>query len=107
MKFKPARALKINKKTKDTNAMNRAILTLLACLLAMHVFAQQQGHEKQETHLPMQIEECSSKGNCQMHSDSLTMDANWRWLHYSSGYQNCYEGNRWDSTYCPDGKTCA
>ncbi|KAF2809929.1 glycoside hydrolase [Mytilinidion resinicola] len=35
------------------------------------------------------------------------MDANWRWLHTTSGYTNCYTGNEWNTTLCPDGKTCA
>jgi cellulose 1,4-beta-cellobiosidase len=35
------------------------------------------------------------------------LDANWRWLHSTSGYTNCYTGNSWDKTLCPDGATCA
>ena len=30
-----------------------------------------------------------------------------RWLHTTSGYTNCYTGNTWDATYCPDPTTCA
>lgn len=35
------------------------------------------------------------------------LDANWRWAHNTGGYTNCYTGNKWDATLCPDGKTCA
>ncbi|KAK3067433.1 hypothetical protein LTR53_015709, partial [Teratosphaeriaceae sp. CCFEE 6253] len=35
------------------------------------------------------------------------LDANWRWLHSTSGSTNCYTGNNWDSTLCPDSATCA
>jgi cellulose 1,4-beta-cellobiosidase len=33
--------------------------------------------------------------------------ANWRWTHVTTGYTNCYTGNAWNETACPDGKTCA
>ena len=55
----------------------------------------------------MSTQECTSKGNCQTHSDQITLDANWRWLHGTNGYQNCYEGNQWDSNFCPNDKECA
>lgn len=35
------------------------------------------------------------------------MDSNWRWLHSTSGYTNCYTGNAWNETACPDPTTCA
>merc|ERR1719168_409221 len=42
------------------------------------------------------------------HKDlKVTLDANWRWAHHTSGNDNCYEGNQWDSTFCPDPVTCA
>ncbi|CAL4145399.1 unnamed protein product [Meganyctiphanes norvegica] len=34
------------------------------------------------------------------------MDANWRWAHVIDDYVNCYSGNAWDSSYCPNGPTC-
>ena len=75
---------------------------VLAALLSSYTFAQQQGHQKAETHLQMSTQECTAKGNCQTHSDQITLDANWRWLHGINGYQNCYEGNQWDSNFCPN-----
>jgi len=35
------------------------------------------------------------------------LDANWRWVHTTSGYTNCYTGQKWDTTLCPDPTTCA
>jgi cellulose 1,4-beta-cellobiosidase len=35
------------------------------------------------------------------------MDANWRWTHGTGGYQNCYTGTSWDTSFCPDPVTCA
>ncbi|KAJ3314979.1 hypothetical protein HDV04_004779 [Boothiomyces sp. JEL0838] len=37
---------------------------------------------------------------------SLTIDANWRWIHTKTGYTNCYD-NGWSQTLCPDAATCA
>merc|ERR1712060_945772 len=37
----------------------------------------------------------------------VTLDANWRWLHHSNSTDNCYEGDRWDSTFCSDPLQCA
>ena len=36
----------------------------------------------------------------------VTLDANWRWIHGKDGYENCYTGNEWDQSYCPDAATC-
>lgn len=38
---------------------------------------------------------------------SLTIDANWRWVHNKGGYQNCYTNSDWDPSFCPDPATCA
>ena len=35
------------------------------------------------------------------------LDANWMWLHKKGDYHNCYTGDTWDKTFCPDPKTCA
>jgi len=37
----------------------------------------------------------------------VVIDANWRWLHKVSGAENCYTGNQWDASACPDDETCA
>lgn len=52
---------------------------------------------------------CTGKGgsSCTTKSGSITLDANWRWTHVTSGYTNCYDGNAWNATSCPDGASCA
>ena len=37
----------------------------------------------------------------------IVLDSNWRWLHSTSGSTNCYTGNTWNATLCPDDVTCA
>ena len=49
---------------------------------------------------------CSSGGSCSTKQGSIVVDANWRWLHTTSGYTNCYTGNKFDATLCPDSATC-
>lgn len=67
---------------------------------------QQAGTQKSNHHMPMPLSECTSSG-CVTVSKTLTVDANWRWTHAASGYNNCYSGNKWDPTLCPDGAACA
>lgn len=35
------------------------------------------------------------------------MDSNWRWTHNTGGYTNCYDGNHWNTQFCPDPTTCS
>lgn len=49
---------------------------------------------------------CTSSG-CNNVRGSVVVDANWRWTHSTDSSTNCYSGNTWDKTLCPDGKTCA
>jgi len=35
------------------------------------------------------------------------MDANWRWIHSTQGPTNCYTGEGWNSSACPDNEACA
>jgi cellulose 1,4-beta-cellobiosidase len=67
---------------------------------------QQAGTQKTNYHMPIQLSQCTSSG-CTSESKSLTVDANWRWTHSAAGYTNCYSGNQWDATLCPDGASCA
>lgn len=68
--------------------------------------SQNTGNQKQEEHLPMNIQKCVSLGNCQTETSSITLDSNWRWVHNIGGYQNCYNGNSWDSSLCPNPDSC-
>nr|AAF70170.1 cellulase CEL1 [Plenodomus lingam] len=47
------------------------------------------------------------KGSCTAKNGKVVIDANWRWLHVKGGYTNCYTGNEWNATACPDNKSCA
>jgi cellulose 1,4-beta-cellobiosidase len=38
---------------------------------------------------------------------AVTIDSNWRWTHSTEGATNCYTGNTWDPTLCPDAATCS
>lgn len=60
-----------------------------------------------ETHPTLQWSKCTSGGSCTSVQGSVTVDANWRWLHQTSGTTNCYTGNKWNTTICTDGPSCA
>lgn len=70
-------------------------------------YAQQVGTQTAEVHPKLSWEKCTASGGCTVQQGSVVLDANWRWLHTTSGYTNCYTGNTWDATLCPDGTTCA
>ncbi|KAF1846726.1 glycoside hydrolase family 7 protein [Cucurbitaria berberidis CBS 394.84] len=70
--------------------------------------AQQVGTQQTETHPKMSWKTCTGTGgnSCTTKSGSVVLDANWRWSHVTSGYTNCFDGNSWNTTSCPDGTTC-
>ncbi|KAK3383090.1 glycoside hydrolase family 7 protein [Lasiosphaeria ovina] len=78
-----------------------------ALSLASAVLGQQVGTNTAEKHpsLPMQV--CTAAGSCTKENTAVVLDANWRWTHVTTGYTNCYSGSDWNTTACPDGKTCA
>jgi cellulose 1,4-beta-cellobiosidase len=69
--------------------------------------AQQAGHQKENYFLPFTVSECTSEGCSSNAETKLTIDANWRWVHKAGEPVNCYTGSAWDTSVCPDGKTCA
>ncbi|KAI0092151.1 cellobiohydrolase [Irpex rosettiformis] len=81
-----------------------------AALLAFSFLAiahgQQVGTNQAENHPSLPSQKCTASG-CTSSSTSVVLDANWRWVHTTSGYTNCYTGNAWDTSICPDGVTCA
>ncbi|KAK7184786.1 hypothetical protein DPSP01_002242 [Paraphaeosphaeria sporulosa] len=81
--------------------------SILSSLLAAGVSAQQVGTLTTETHPSLPIQSCSAAGQCSTISTSVTLDANWRWLHSTKSADNCYNGNTWNTTFCPDNKSCA
>jgi len=79
---------------------------LLTFSLAAVVYGQQVGTNTAEVHPPMTWETCTASG-CTQVKGTVVLDSNWRWLHTTTGYTNCYTGNTWNTTLCPDGATCA
>ncbi|KIH87174.1 1,4-beta-D-glucan-cellobiohydrolyase [Sporothrix brasiliensis 5110] len=77
-----------------------------AVVFATAVYGQQVGTLTAEKHPSMAIQSCTASG-CTKEDTTVVLDANWRWTHVTSGYTNCYDGNTWNATACPDGKTCA
>lgn len=80
----------------------------LAALLsfAASVSAQQVGTNTAETHPALTWYKCTSPSACTAQNGKITLDANWRWTHLTTGYTNCYTGNAWD-TSVGDGASCA
>ncbi|PYH42648.1 glycoside hydrolase family 7 protein [Aspergillus saccharolyticus JOP 1030-1] len=69
--------------------------------------AQQVGTQTAETHPALTWQKCTAAGSCTNQSASVVIDSNWRWVHSVDGTTNCYTGNTWDSSLCPDDETCA
>ncbi|KAL5531100.1 CBH1_4 [Sanghuangporus baumii] len=86
--------------------MFRAAALYFFTLLAV-AHGQQAGTLTAETHPSLSVQQCTGSGSCTSQSRSIVLDSNWRWLHDVNGYTNCYTGNTWDTTLCPDGATCA
>ncbi|KAG5336288.1 putative 1,4-beta-D-glucan cellobiohydrolase B [Termitomyces sp. T112] len=83
----------------------KVVLTALSFVAI--VGAQQVGTNTAETHPTLSWQKCTAGGSCTTTSGSVVIDANWRWVHNVGGYTNCYTGNTWDATLCPDDVTCA
>ncbi|KAL4998261.1 putative 1,4-beta-D-glucan cellobiohydrolase A [Aspergillus recurvatus] len=69
--------------------------------------AQQAGTSQEEVHPSLTWQRCDASGSCTDVAGSVVLDSNWRWTHSVDGYTNCYTGNTWDSTLCPDNESCA
>jgi cellulose 1,4-beta-cellobiosidase len=69
--------------------------------------AQQVGTQTTETPTSLTWSKCSSGGSCSTVNGKVVVDANWRWVHTVGGYTNCYTGNEWATTICPDDVICA
>ncbi|KAH6634434.1 glycoside hydrolase [Chaetomium sp. MPI-SDFR-AT-0129] len=78
-----------------------------ALSFASLVLGQQVGTLTAETHPSLPIQVCTAAGACTTEDTTAVLDANWRWTHVTDGYTNCYTGNAWNETACPDGATCA
>lgn len=80
-------------------------IVALASLTA--VCGQQVGTLISEMHPPLSIQQCTLGKGCTILSSSVTLDANWRFVHPTAGYTDCFVGNAWNSTICSDPVTCA
>ena len=89
--------------------MQYKALALASLSLFGAAAAQQVGKEVTETHPKLSWQTCTGTGgkSCTTKSASITLDANWRWTHITGGFQNCYDGNKWNETACADGAACA
>ncbi|OSD03057.1 glycoside hydrolase family 7 protein [Trametes coccinea BRFM310] len=81
-----------------------ALLSLSFLAIA---YGQQVGTLTAENHPKLSVQQCSAGGSCQTLQRSVVLDSNWRWLHDVSSSTNCYTGNTWDTSLCPDPQTCA
>jgi len=77
----------------------------VALALAAGALGQQMGTNEQEQHPPMPLWTCTASG-CTKEQKSLTLDANWRWIHNGQS-TNCYKDSEWDASLCPDPTTCS
>lgn len=80
--------------------------SLLSLSLLAVVYGQQVGTQTPETHPQLPSQQCTSSG-CKTLNTAVVLDSNWRWLHTTSGYTNCYTGNTWDASICSDPVSCA
>ncbi|KAF9694576.1 hypothetical protein EKO04_007336 [Ascochyta lentis] len=82
-------------------------LTSLTFLSAVR--AQQVGTSQTETHPKISWKTCTGTGgnSCTSKASPIVLDSNWRWSHNIGGYTNCFDGNSWNTSLCPDGDTCA
>ncbi|KAJ7824258.1 glycosyl hydrolase family 7-domain-containing protein [Mycena olivaceomarginata] len=91
--------------------MSRSSFLFLAALLPA-TLSQLAGTNTAENHPALTWQKCTGTGgtSCTTQSASIVIDANWRWLHQgTNGFHELLHrfGNTWNTTACPDGKTCA
>ena len=79
--------------------------TVAALLLLPVALAQVPGTQTPEHHPSLRISECTADKTCTTLDKSIVLDANWRWT--DVGGTNCYTGNAWSTSLCPDPTTCA
>ncbi|CZT44311.1 related to Exoglucanase 1 [Rhynchosporium secalis] len=84
-------------------------LAFAISLASVLVRGQQVGTNTAETHPTVTWQTCTAPGSCTTKNGKIVIDSNWRWVHdkTSGKYTNCYDGNTWDATLCPDNKKCA
>lgn len=64
--------------------------------------------QKRNAHPQLTWQQCTVANGCTTQAGAISLDSNWDWTHKLGDYQpNCYDGNKWDKTLCPDAETCA
>nr|BAA76365.1 cellulase [Irpex lacteus] len=84
---------------------HKAVLVAFSLVTIVH--GQQAGTQTAENHPQLSSQKCTAGGSCTSASTSVVLDSNWRWVHTTSGYTNCYTGNTWDASICSDPVSCA
>ena len=98
---------KRNSKREAQKEREKRMIALVIVFCAVCALGQQAGTQTAENHPPLTIQKCTTSGGCQTSQHAVVLDSNWRWLHDVQGYTNCYTGDEWDTSLCPDPVTCA
>ena len=106
-KFEPEHAIGVVNLARLTGELSLLPTALLSLSFLAIAYGQQVGTLTTETHPKLSVQQCSAGGSCQTVQRSIVLDSNWRWLHNVGGSTNCYTGNTWDTSLCPDPETCA
>jgi hypothetical protein len=88
--------------------LSTSTLAVFLGLCASRASAWVIGKEQTETHPKMTWQRCTGRGgsSCTNVNGEIVIDANWRWLHSVGGYTNCFDGNEWNTTACPNNAAC-
>ena len=81
--------------------MSTASALLSLAIFLVNASAQQVGTLTAETHPSLTWQKCTVAGGCVNQTGKIVLDANWRWLHSTTGSTNCYTGNQFDPILCP------
>lgn len=82
------------------------MFAIFSALFAGVAFAQQRGAQTEEFHPKFTLQQCDHVNGCSEESGQVTIDSNWRWVHKTGSTTNCYTGNKWDTSLCPDVDSC-
>jgi cellulose 1,4-beta-cellobiosidase len=82
------------------------LFKIVLAFLAAIASGQQIGTYTAETHPALTWQQCTAPGSCTTVNGQVVLDSNWRWLHGVGSTTNCYTGNTWDATLCPNDATC-
>ena len=82
-------------------------MLLLLLPFVASVYSQQIGTLQAEVHPPLTWETCTGAKVCTAKTGAVTLDADWRWIHSVGSSVNCFTGNAWNTTLCPNSVACA